>query len=622
MAQIDLGEALRQGIRETVAADLGIDPADTERNADDPLMVTTYQTRKNGYQNWEIRHVTEPDGKVTYYQHHDRKMRGDWKPGLPDGLTKEDLVPSDASIVKPAKKRPQAKQDTTAATTSEILEAVAEWISLDEPTPSESELCDFIGNNGGRLVLETIKTGFTGYEEHDPDYPDEEGAFEFESLGWQVVHRTGAIGTPLVKHLALVESLIYSSLEHPHTKTHINLGNIEEIHLNWIQDGLQRSEHPLVELLKAWQGRPQALMPETRQTRIMPKGLLKAAPSVVYVNEPQHNSRVLPITGYVEEPESPQLALLPTADTKSGLPPVTPLLMVNAAGFGALTMGRGARLDKRILIYSLLSMPLDQRRPGGHYEWRPTLRDLVGLLWAKDAWRPNKHARALDAAFDAVTLAKVRLPDRRLWLPVVARGRPDYHDLDSHAVIQLELPELSDRGAALDFPGLLIDGRVSDPAFDLWLSLAYLWDDTKTRNGGFRIYATRPKALRNAQKFLVDAKGNVILGHPDNPLSSAGKLYWKSGNAAQRDWRHPQAVLTGEERHPHADKVPALHPEARRWLAYGLKDQHDKGNRAHERKNADELLRRLESAGRVVIERDGKLWRILEPRPKVEHPIP
>ena len=195
-----------------------------------------------------------------------------------------------------------------------------------------------------------------------------------------------------------------------------------------------------------WQQRPEVVTPDTRQTRIMPKGLLSAAPSAIYVDELQHDPTLLPTTGHVEEPESSQLALFPTTDTKNDLPPVTPLVMANAAGFGALTLGRGARLDKRILIYSLLSMPLEQRRPGGRYEWRPTLRELIGLLWAKDAWRPNKHAKALEAAFDAVTLAKIRLPDGRTWRPVVARGMPNPYDLDSHAVIQLEVPELSDRG--------------------------------------------------------------------------------------------------------------------------------------------------------------------------------
>ena len=300
---------------------------------------------------------------------------------------------------------------------------------------------------------------------------------------------------------------------------------------------------------------------------------------------------------------------------ESDLPPITPLILASAAGFGALRLGRGARLDKRLLIYSLLFMPLDQRRPGGRYEWRPTLEELVQLLWTKATWRPNKHAKALEQAFDAVTMAKIRLPDGRTWRPVVARGMPNPKDFSSRAVIQIEVPELSDRGPSLNFAGLVADGRLSDPAFDMWLALAYLWDDAKARNGGFRIYATRPKARRNPQGYLVDATDNLILGHPKNPFIHAHRLSWKPGNAPQRDWRHPKAVLCGEERHPRADRVPVFHPEARRRLAYGIKEQPDRANRSHERANADKLLRRLESANRVVIEAEGKAWRILEARP-------
>lgn len=154
---------------------------------------------------------------------------------------------------------------------------------------------------------------------------------------------------------------------------------------------------------------------------------------------------------------------------------------------------------------SLFLLPPCQNALQAILELYFTRKRRIELLWAKDAWRSNKHAKALEAAFDAVTLAKIRLPDGRTWRPVVARGMPNPYDLNSRAVIQLEVPELSDRGPSLDFPGLVADGRISDPAFDLWLSPAYLWDAAKARNGSFRVYATRPKARRDVQGYLVEA---------------------------------------------------------------------------------------------------------------------
>ena len=632
MEPTDFGEMLRRGARETVAADLGVDSAELEHPTDAQPIVTAYKTNKTGYKHWEIRRITYPGGTPDYHEHRDRQAPGDWMGGLPEGLKKAHLVlveaePPASPVDEPSSEHPQTKQNPVAtpakdtinsavtlenaSTTPEILEAVARFIQPNcspEMIPDMETLATWVTNDcpgNARVTADALLMAI--WERH---------------AVWLVSGDRQPSSLPR-RLIACVD--MDKVLAGDDASDSMAIVDLENVHSAWLRSSEDRPMHPLAPLVMVWQQRPEALTPETKEARIMPKGLVYAAPSAIYVDEPLHDPTFLPMTGYVEEPELPQLALFPTADTNNDLPPVTPLILASAAGFGALTLGRGARLDKRILIYSLLSMPLEQRRPGGRYEWRPTLRELIELLWAKDAWRPNKHAKALEAAFDAVTLAKIRLPDGRTWRPVVARGMPNPYDLDSHAVIQLEVPELSDRGPALDFPGLVVDGRVSDPAFDLWLSLAYLWDDAKARNGGFRIYATRPKALRNAQGFLVDVKGNVILGHPDNPLGRAGKLYWKLGNAPQRDWRHPQAVLTGEERHPHADKVPVLHPEARRRLAYGLKEQPDKAHRVRERNKTNELLQRLESAERIVIERDDnddKLWRILETKPKANQPAP
>ena len=623
MEPIDLSEMLRRGARETVAADLGVNPAEIDRSTDNKPTIMACKTNKAGYKHWEMRRIIYPSGTPDYYEHRDRQTQDDWMHGLPEGLKKTDLAPVEAGPPAPPTGESPNKHKQTrrgpaatppkavvhpssslenASTTPAILEAVARFIQPNSPPdmiPNMETLATWVNNecpSDARAAADTLLMAI--WERH---------------AAWLV---TGS-GQPDSLPRRLIAS-VDKALESSVAFDNMGIADLESVHSAWLRSGEDRPMHPLVPLVMMWQQRPEALRPETRPDRIVPKGLLNAAPSAIYVDEPLYDPALLPTTGYVEEPESLQLALFPTADTKSDLPPVTPLILASAVGFGALKLGRGARLDKRILIYSLLSMPLEQRRPGGRYEWRPTLRQLVNLLWAEDAWRPNKHAKALEAAFDAVTLAKIRLPDGRTWRPVVARGMPNPSDLDSRAVIQLEVPDLSDRGPSLYFPGLVADGRFSDPAFDLSLSLAYLWDDTKARNGGFRVYATRPKALRNAQGYLVDVKDNIILGHPNNPFVKAGKLLWKPGNAPQRDWRHPQAVLAGEERHPHADRVPALHPEARRRLAYGLKEQPDKANRSHERKNADKLIRRLESAKRIMIECDKDYWRILEVRHKAD----
>ncbi len=146
----------------------------------------------------------------------------------------------------------------------------------------------------------------------------------------------------------------------------------------------------------------------------------------------------------------------------------------------------------------------------------------------------------------------------------------------------------------------------------------------QTPDGRFRIYATRPKARRNEEGYLLNDRGEVILGHPSGLRKNRkiGKPFLPPGNAPQRDWRTPGAVLEGEERHPQADKVRVLHRDARRHLVYGYKES-SKSQRPNERAKADELLLRLERAGQVVVEKDvtdletgQKGWRILEVYPE------
>ena len=626
MEPVDLNELLQREAHGTLAADLEMDPAEMEHPTDGKLAVMPYKTDKKGYRHWEIRRITHASGTPDYFQHRDRHAKGEWTHGLPEGLKKADTGPAVAGLPPPSgselpegrkhgsqRSAPTSPEEMlppagiltleSAMTTPEILQAVAQYIQPGCPPdniPDSETLATWVTNECPSDVRAAADALLM--------------AIWKRSAGW-LVSGNGEPDSPPRRLIASVRDVL-DLPDKVVVPGALSILELERVHSAWLRVIEDRPMHPLVPLVLMWQQRPEALKPETNALRIMPKGLMNAAPSAVYVDEPLYDPAFLPMTGHVEDSDSLQLALFPTVDGESDLPPVTPLILASAAGFGALKLGRGARLDKRLLIYSLLHMPLDQRRPGGRYEWRPTLEELIQLLWTKDTWRPNKHAKALEQAFDAVTMAKIRLPDGRTWRPVIARGMPNPNEPGSRAVIQIEVPDLSNRGPSLNFAGLIADGRISDPAFDLWLSLAYLWDDAKARNGGFRVYATRPKALRNEQGYLIDAKGTEILGHPDNPFVKAGKLSWKPGNAPQRDWRHPKAVLSGEERHPQADKVPAFHPEGRRRLAYGIKEQPNRANRSHERANADKLLRRLESTSRIVIETDGNLWRLLEPGPK------
>ncbi len=409
--------------------------------------------------------------------------------------------------------------------------------------------------------------------------------------------------------------------------------SLTTVHGDWCaRPAADRPRHPLAPLIASWQGRPPDVEADTRETAIMAGALFAwaadNAPAVV--KGPLHDNELPIRPGLVDSERGEMLlgSVMPHKD--SAVVPAPALVVAEEIGFGALSPGRGARIDKRLLAHALLSVPQSERRAGGRYTLRPTLREIAHeWIWpapvetgtgqgGRSEWKPSRHARLLGRAMNAVTLAGVILPDRREWRPVMFRSRPDFSDLESRAVIEIALPEAADHGPMIRRDALIAAGVVSDPAFDGALTLATLWDRAKAANGGYRIYATRPLAMRSPQGHLTRADGTLILGHGRNPLPDREqRLRWLPGVVPQRDWRHPEAVLLGHERHPHADKVPILDRDDRRRLFYGHgSDANSKQMRSYKAGRADSRLRQLEIEGRVVIEDCGREgWRILEPHP-------
>ena len=394
------------------------------------------------------------------------------------------------------------------------------------------------------------------------------------------------------------------------------IAGFEAVHMIWQSvDPAKHAglEHPLKPLIAGWLNPPEVIQPDLdkvgrpRTQGIMPDGLFSGQPCSIPAQLRSDNVGEHFLNLGKVERDSEQLPLLADILDDADLP-IAPLLLAKAAGFHGLQLGRGARLDKRILIFSLLEMPLNQRRPGARYELRRPLRFWRDFLWptrdGKSSYRPIKHKQALRDALTAINLAEIIMPDGSSWIPVVRRGIPDLDSLDSEVIIQIELPSGSDRGPQVDKGVLAVAGVVSDPAFDLELGLAYLWDEAKRRNGGYRVYATRPEVKRNKQGYIMDAADQVIV---------------ERGKPVTR-WDHPRAVRTGYmERNPAADRVRVLNREARRRLAYGSGNSKRPDQISRERAASDKRLAGIESDGRILIERDavdlrsgGDGWRILE----------
>ena len=406
--------------------------------------------------------------------------------------------------------------------------------------------------------------------------------------------------------------------------------DVVAVHERWLElPEADRPLHPLAPVVAAWQARPIEVEPDRRDNAIIQYGLFHEAPAGARISGLRDHSNLLLAPGPVHELE-PQLMMFGEDAGEVGTAPL--LMLADAAGFTALQQGRGARIDKRILLYSLLKVPRKQRCPGGSWTLREPGFCIVRELWAPNdkgisSYRPGKHGQALTQGFDALSIAKVTLADGALWRPAVTRQSPNPHDLDTDYIIEFRFPDDCARGAMVHRPSLIADGMVSDPAFDLCLSLAFLWDKVKAQNGGRRVYSTRPKAKRDRGGVLLDREGKPIMGAPGSPRTGKdGKLTWPAAGrngklVPMKDWRHPSAVLDGTERHPAADKVPSLSPDERRKLAYGDTRRRDKGQHRRDRLNTDRLLLKLEADGRIAIEAPRDVhglplsrfeWRILE----------
>ena len=377
-------------------------------------------------------------------------------------------------------------------------------------------------------------------------------------------------------------------------------------------------KHPFLPIMDHWVlTQPIRIPAEKRGAErshgIMPLGLFPEAPRVGRIDPPaafknidvrdrSEDSYLMLAPGAVNDDNLPLLK-----DVPGGYSTAPMLRLMDLAGVKGARIGRGARIDKAMFYFALSTTPREYRQPGVPYRhrqpwawWRPKFYG--------DRFRPSEAESHIRAGFMGLAVAGVTMSDGGLWMPVVGRRMPNVRDPDSEMILEIEFPPDCDHGALVNLAWLAEARPVSDPAFDLAIGIAYVWDQAKAANGGYRIYATRPKARRNAEKHLLDAGENVILGRSGAPFKNRnnGAFVWPDGDAPVTDWRHPRAVIEGEERHPHAGKVPALSRSERHRLVYTAARTVSATQARNERMAADWAIVRAVLAGRCVIEVDGE----------------
>ena len=394
---------------------------------------------------------------------------------------------------------------------------------------------------------------------------------------------------------------------------------IESIHSFWkfcrqIDNSLK---HPLAPIIRQWQMvQIPEIEPDRRKTQI--------APAFLKESQMDDLNAQLPV-GQFHEGADIQAYLPGFEPSPSVIVAALPLDIYTSAEKSPIPGGSGAPLAQRLFISGLLAYPYGERQRDGSVKLTSSLRDLRDWAYPKGWTRKYDLPRIIKALHEVHNM-RIRW-ERRSWNVVQVFGMPNSETkLDDPVPLRIELPEgVSGNGAMIDVFALRLYGTISAPKFRAWIRLAYFWDDAKIKNGGFRIFARRPKVLRNSDGYLTNTQGQVI--RSGNLYSTSQGWKFRDGNIPQTAWYHPLAVVVGDEPNPQVHKVPVLSDEDMIQLFFDNQQltQSAFWKRLHDsRKHAEQM----EKEGRIKIQTDQidakreiKGWRILQPRPpkQAEH---
>ena len=249
---------------------------------------------------------------------------------------------------------------------------------------------------------------------------------------------------------------------------------------------------------------------------------------------------------------------------------------------------------------------------------------MAARLWPDGkggtTFRPDLQGKYLLSELDALTMGKLRLPGTNQgFRPCIVRRDPDPFNPESRARIEFWLPDGFQSGPKVHVAMLAWQGRISDPAHDLFVNLCHVWDAAKRRNRGLdgkgiAVYAERPCYKRDSEDYVLDKDGNRILirnrrGYP----------------VPTKNHKHKDAVsLGGWERNPAADCVELLSPERQLAMAYPVAfdplghkpkpiSKQVRSNRLS--RIRDLLTQELEAHGFVKCEWAGRAVRVLQRHP-------
>ena len=334
-----------------------------------------------------------------------------------------------------------------------------------------------------------------------------------------------------------------------------------------------------------------------------------------------------------EYDRSPQTGEMPTDDTHSHLPSLTPrpssvvpaLPIVLWDRAVEAKPGRGAPYGLRLWVEAILSVPVSER--SGTRTIAIPFGQMVKALF-------NRYRRdqfpALSAAFRTVHNMGIAWGERgaeSVWVPVVVRNRPErWNAYESDVVFEVNLPPGSGSGPLVYKPYLREIGRNSAPGYRATLGLCYLWDRYGANKGRF-IQATIPRLARNDQGELVDSDGEVLLTKQNQPIrqymiGKGGNRHLRSDVVALDDQGNRVYSISQAARDPNpaAERYPILSDADLVTLCYPAIDETSRGGnrlsrsaRSNRQSRAREVIEGMADKGYCITDEVGEGLRIMPP---------
>ena len=324
---------------------------------------------------------------------------------------------------------------------------------------------------------------------------------------------------------------------------------VEWAHQMWKErrENNEHLEHPLTQVVRAWIRRnPPLCKIEQRDKQIAP-AFIKESHNITDTSE-RFPTGTLHSQGTEVQG---QLPLFQESEDDIIVQALPIEIYKGAAG------GRGAPLDERIFFNAVLACPYGTPEPFNAVRLEPTLRDYVNWLYP-NGWHRTNQLPLLQKALYEVHNKRIEY-ERRAWNIVQVLAMPTENTkMDDVLPLIIRYPDgVGDNGPMIDVHKMRLYGLVSASKWRAWIRLHYLWDTAKQRNGGYPIYAKIPRVKRNAEGYLLDARGEVICSG-DPYKTKKGRWGVRRGNTPQKVWYHPAAIHIGSQRNPQCDKIPVL----------------------------------------------------------------